>query len=153
MQVGMPRNDGLVNPDPARIAEVRRKLGVPEEAKVLLYAPTFRDATAGRAQQASFDLARALEILAEKTGERWLCFTRAHDQNSGIASGASGIIDVTAYPEMSDLLLAADLLITDYSSSAGDFALLNRPMILFQPDLDDFTASDRNMYFNLRTSP
>ena len=61
--------------------------------------------------------------------------------------------DVTRYPEMSDLLLAADLLITDYSSSAGDFILLDRPVILYQPDLAEFTSGDRDMYFDLRACP
>jgi len=150
MQLGMPRNDALVNPDPAKIAALRKKLNVPEGARVLLYAPTFRDSTAGGAQQAGFDLALALRTLEESTGARWVCFTRAHDQNSGVATGASGMIDMTAYPEMSELLLVSDLLITDYSSSAGDYVLLDRPVILFQPDLADFSASDRNMYFDIR---
>ena len=150
MQLGMPRNDALVNPDPAQIASLRKKLSIPDGARVLLYAPTFRDSTAGGAQQAGFDLARALETLEKSTGARWLCLTRAHDQNSGVTTGAAGIVDMTAYPEMSELLLVSDLLITDYSSSAGDYVLLDRPVILFQPDLKDFSQSDRNMYFDLR---
>lgn len=153
MQLGMPRNDGLVNPDPARIAKVRKRLDIPGDVKVLLYAPTFRDATAGKDLQAGFDMDRALSTLEKATGKKWLCLTRAHDKNRAISGTAGATRDVTAYPEMSDLLLIADLLVTDYSSSASDYVLLDRPAILYQPDLNAFTASDRNMYFDLRTCP
>ena len=60
---------------------------------------------------------------------------------------------MTDYPEMSDLLLIADMLITDYSSSAGDYVLLHRPVVLYQPDLSSFVQSDRDMYFDRKTCP
>lgn len=149
LQCGMPRNDMLVKGDPALAAKVRERLGIVGK-KVMLYAPTFRDATAGKAQAAGFDLAKALAAL----GEGWVCLVRAHDLNRGIAAApADGVVDVTAYPEMAELLLVADLLVTDYSSSAGDFALTGRPFILYQPDLDEFMGSDREMYFDIRKSP
>lgn len=153
LQTGMPRNDALVTGDPERAETVRKalKLG---NAKIMLYAPTFRDATAGKAQDAGFDLTKALNALESSTGERWICLTRAHDQNKGISARTDERLhDVTAYPEMSDLLLISDLLITDYSSSAGDFALLNRPVVLYQPDVETFAAADRAYYYDPRTSP
>ena len=154
-QLGIPRNDRLARPDPAEIAAIRARLGVPDGVRVMLYAPTFRDATSGRAQRAGFDLRRALSRLESATGSRWMGLVRAHDQNRSIDAGdsAGAVRDVTRYPEMSDLLLAADLLITDYSSSAGDFILLDRPVVLYQPDLAEFTAGDRDMYFDVRTCP
>ena len=153
MQLGMPRNDMLVNADADAVAAVRRRLGVEDGEKVLLYAPTFRDATAGHSQKAGFDLGRAMALLAQSTGQKWICLTRAHDQNRGIEAAGAAIRDVTAWPEMAELLLAADLLITDYSSSAGDYVLLNRPVILYQPDLDTFVSNDREMYFDMRSCP
>lgn len=153
LKAGMPRNDRLIHPNPDETAAIRRRLGIAPGVRVMLYAPTFRDATSGKAQAAGFNLAQALEILRGHTGCDWLCLTRAHDMNRGIDAQGADIRDVTGYPEMSDLLLAADLLVTDYSSSAGDFPLLGRPVILYQPDLDAFTRSDRNMYFDLRQSP
>ena len=119
---------------------------------MLLYAPTFRDATVGGEQKADFDIRRALDALEGSTGRKWRCLVRAHDLNRGILCGA-GATDVSAYPEMSDLLLISDLLITDYSSSAGDYVLLDRPVILYQPDLDAFMKSDREMYFDIRSCP
>lgn len=152
MQRGMPRNDRLVAPKEAEIRQIRAKLGVCEGERVLLYAPTFRDATVGGAQKADFDIRRALDALEGSTGRKWRCLVRAHDLNRGILCGA-GATDVSAYPEMSDLLLISDLLITDYSSSAGDYVLLDRPVILYQPDLDAFMKSDREMYFDIRSCP
>lgn len=153
LQTGMPRNDALVTGDPERAAGIRKSLQL-GNVKVMLYAPTFRDATAGKDQDAGFDLTRALDALEASTHEKWICLTRAHDQNKGIAARRDERLrDVTAYPEMSDLLLVSDLLITDYSSSAGDFALLDRPVVLYQPDLNTFTQDDRALYFDPRKGP
>jgi CDP-glycerol glycerophosphotransferase len=54
---------------------------------------------------------------------------------------------------MADLLLVSDALITDFSSSAGDYALLNRPLILFQSDYDEYVEKDRGFYFDMNDSP
>lgn len=155
LQQGMPRNDRLVHPDPAEIRSIRQKLRIPDGVRVLLYAPTFRDATSESEQAAGFDLQAAIARLEQSTGQKWLCITRAHDQNRGISvqTPAANVRDLTSYPEMSDLLLIADLLITDYSSSAGDFVLLDRPVVLYQPDLDQFVQTDRHMYFDLKSCP
>ena len=148
LEVGCPRNDLLVNPPEGLAGRVRRALGVPDGARLLLYAPTFRDATAGKAQAAGFDLERAKAALEAATGERWICAARGHDLNAGVSSGAT--IDAGAWPEVSELLLATDLLITDYSSIGGDFMLLGRPVVYFQPDRADY---DRELYFDPDTSP
>lgn len=148
MQTGCPRNDILLHPPKGLAGKVRAALGVPAGAKVLLYAPTFRDATAGQAQAATLDVERARQALEAATGERWCCLSRGHDLNRGVASGAQ--IDASAWPETAELLLATDLLITDYSSIGGDFMLLNRPAIYFQPDRAEY---DRDLYFDPDASP
>ncbi len=150
---GMPRNDILVNAAAKDILDARARIHLRSETNVLTYAPTFRDATAGRVQPAGFDLEKALAALRDATGQDWIALTRAHDMNRAFSEQGQDIIDVTDYPEMSDILLATNLLITDYSSSAGDFALLHRPVILYQPDLADFMQDEREMYFDIRRSP
>lgn len=150
LQKGLPRNDLLVNGDEVLAAKVRQRLGIAPETKILLYAPTFRNSTQNMAQNAGFDVEKALEAL----GENWICLTRAHDLNCGIATGnARRTMDVTEYPEMAELLLVSDVMITDYSSAAGDFVLTGRPAILYQPDLNEYIDGDRNLYFDIRTCP
>ena len=148
LEQGCPRNDLLLDPPEGLAGRVRAALGVPEGAKVLLYAPTFRDATAGRAQRATLDLDRARKALERATGESWFCLSRGHDLNRGVESSAQA--DASDWPEVGELLLATDLLITDYSSIGGDFMLLGRPVVYFQPDRADY---DRELYFDPDASP
>jgi CDP-glycerol glycerophosphotransferase len=63
------------------------------------------------------------------------------------------ILDVSGFEDMSDLLLVADVLITDYSSCAGDFALTHRPIILYQSDRREYREKDRDFYFEMEDSP
>lgn len=155
LKEGYPRNDILVRSDPAQIREVRRRLGVADDAKLVLYAPTFRDSIGWRRQEVPLDLARVLDRLERKTGEKWLCLMRAHYLSGGLAArdlGRRGL-DVSGYGEMAELLLVADLLITDYSSCAGDFALTGRPILLYQNDIEQYSRNDREMYFAMEDSP
>lgn len=146
---GMPRNDKLVNINDYRdeAAEVRKCLGIGNDVKVLLYAPTFRDEN--RDQQCAIDIASTLASLEAK-GERWVCLVRSHSRSKGIFMGtdAPAYIDASAYPDMADLLLIADLLITDYSSCAGDFLLTRKPLVLAHFDRDKYEARERSLWVN-----
>ncbi len=144
LKVGLPRNDALVNP--MSIGEARRRTGLPVNKKILLYAPTFRDSARGGLFHPPFDLAAAVLALRAKTGEDWICAARAHDMNAGVA-GAD--VDVTKHPDMAELMMASDMLLTDYSSCAGDFPLLGRPTILYHP-AEHF---ERALYFDVEKSP
>ena len=150
LEVGYPRNDLLIANPPEVAQRVRRALGIPGDVRVLMYAPTFRTNTSGSVQNATLSLERVRETLETATGERWICITRGHIDSRGIRSDAQ--MDVSAWPEATELLLIADLLITDYSSIGGDFMLLNRPVIYFQPDAGDYSA-ERGMYFDPDQSP
>ena len=157
MTDGTPRDDCLFDPDPARVAEVRGKLGLEEGVKVLMYAPTFRDTATVEGQVGSdIDLNDVLRVLGEKTGEKWVCLMRAHGGRALTLTSAaetSGFVDVTRYPDMADLLLVTDMLITDYSSAGGDFAITGRPVLLYQDDIENYTNKDRSMYFKMEDSP
>lgn len=144
MKTGLPRNDCLLqNID---IKKARRLCGLPEDKNIVLYAPTFRDSNQGGQFKPDFDIDAAHAALEKATGREWLVVSRAHDMNSGIAGA---VIDMTDFPEMSLLMQASDLLITDYSSCAGDFPLLGRPVILYHsPD-----RFERELYFDVEKSP
>lgn len=148
---GCPRNDLLLRNPPEVVQRVRRALNIPEGTRVLMYAPTFRNADSGGRQAAGLSMDRVRQTLEAATGERWLCVTRSHEVARGIASDAA--MDVSDWPEPSELLLITDMLITDYSSIGGDFMLLNRPVIYFQPDRDKYDRERGGLYFDPDRSP
>jgi len=142
-QEGYPRNDVLHDPD--RAARVRAAVGIPSGARVVLYAPTWRD---DRTEMVDFvDLAD----FASGLGSDHVLLVRGHSRTlrHGQDLLGEGLIDVTSYPDMADLLLVADLLVTDYSSVMFDYAARARPIVFFTPDLAHYSADLRGFYFDL----
>ena len=95
-------------------------------------------------------LEKVKATLEKTTGEKWVCLSRGHVLNLGVQSDAW--MDVSRYPDVNPLLLISDMVISDYSSLAGDFMLLNRPAIFYQPDLEEY-LSERGLYFDPMKSP
>lgn len=154
IRAGSPRNDLLVRGDPADIRRVREGLGVPEGTKLLLYAPTYRENSRILPKSARMDLDRTLRCLEETTGAPWKCLFRAHYLSQGIdlEPVKDRIIDVTRYEEMAELLLAADMVLTDYSSCALDFIVRDLPALFYIADWDEYVAN-RRVYFDIRETP
>ena len=151
---GCPRNDPLIRNDPAEAADIRRRLGVEEGVGLLLYAPTYRDNREFKDQDAALDLSRTLDHLEAVTGRAWRCLYRAHYYNTGLnVREDARVMDATGWPEMTDLLLVSDMLITDYSSCGGDFALLRRPVFLYHADAEEYLRESRSFYFDIADSP
>ncbi len=156
---GTPRDDCLIERDEDRARAVRDRLGLKEEQRILLYAPTMRkeNQRTGTDQPIQgIDLKKTLRVCESTYGGEWVCLLRAHPIITGLTGFTADqetMIDVTEYPDMTDLLLISDCLITDYSSCAGDFALLRRPLFLFQDDLEQYRSKDRDFYFDMRSSP
>ena len=153
MKVGCPRNDILIRNDPAERDAIRAKLGLDEGTRVLLYAPTYRDSEMRglRAHRVPLDLEHVLDTLEAHTGAAWKCLTRTHYYSGRIAAGDASerIIPATDYPEMAELLLITDALLSDYSSCAGDYALTHRPIYLYQEDTAGYIAETRDFYFDM----
>lgn len=149
LKIGMPRNDNLIVRNIDRENEVRKQLGIHEDTKVLLYAPTYRDNVKGK-QNAVVDLKRILDILQGK-GEKWTVLIRAHVVSAGIEFKTDDpqFIDATQFPDMADLLTITDMLITDYSSCAGDFILTGKATILAAFDIDEYGNSCRELQYDL----
>ena len=150
---GAPRNDILVRNDPADAARVREKIGAPQGVKLLLYAPTYREDMGKVRKHSQMDLVRTLDLL-ERSGERWMCLYRAHYLSEGIDLEAvrDRLIDMTRYDDMSELLLVADMLLTDYSSCATDYCVLDRPVFLYMVDFDEYLAA-RPLYYDPHDTP
>lgn len=137
---GYPRNDVLRTGD---AAAVRAELGIGADERVLLYAPTWRD---DRQEIVDFlDPAR----LASETGS--VVLVRGHSRTllPGHDVGGPRVIDVTGYPDAAPLLLAADALITDYSSVMFDFGVTGKPMYFLVPDMEHYRGELRGFYFDL----
>ncbi|MFE6995330.1 CDP-glycerol glycerophosphotransferase family protein [Microbacterium sp. NPDC057659] len=137
---GYPRNDVLTGGD---AAGVRAALGIGAEERVLLYAPTWRD---DRTEMVDFV---DPEALARQTDA--VVLVRGHSRTLKPGQDRTGarVIDVTGYPETARLLLAADALITDYSSVMFDFSVTGKPMYFLVPDLEHYRGELRGFYFDL----
>jgi CDP-glycerol glycerophosphotransferase len=127
-------------------------LGIPESHKVVLYAPTFRDDASNGKGRFTFELPFGLEAFNEGFGEDTVLLLRMHVLVSSglrIPEELRGrVLNASAYPEIQDLYLASDVLITDYSSVFFDFALLRRPIVFFAYDLENYRDNLRGFYLD-----
>jgi CDP-glycerol glycerophosphotransferase len=151
LEVGYPRNDRLALATAADSAAVRDKLGIDPAQRVVLYAPTHREWLPPGQQMLDVD------ELARRLGPETVLLVRAHyfyvPASAARAPEQRGaIVDVSAYPVVEDLYLAADVLITDYSSAMFDYAVLDRPVVIHAPDWPTYREL-RGVYFDLMAQP
>lgn len=144
LEYGYPRNDVLVTATAQDTVSARRRIGVPEDARVILYVPTFREQNSDTISMTDIDQ------IAESLSDGEFLLMRGH-YLTGRERGTdlhSSIVDVTEYPSVEDLYLAADVLVTDYSSAMFDYANLGRPIVIFAPDWDQY-RHQRGTYFDI----
>ncbi|MFE5735152.1 CDP-glycerol glycerophosphotransferase family protein [Streptomyces sp. NPDC056528] len=150
-ETGYPRNDYLYAEDrEERAKAVKERLGLPEGKKVVLYAPTWRDDLSHSRGQFKFDLRVDLEDARRRLGDDHVFLVRRHSNIVDLVPGAGNgfVFDVSEYPDIADLYLAADIMITDYSSVMFDYAHLRRPMLFFTYDLEHYRDRLRGFYFD-----
>ncbi|MGW9636639.1 CDP-glycerol glycerophosphotransferase family protein [Nocardiopsis alba] len=157
LETGYPRNDIFFSADRERIAErTRRVLGLPEGKKVVLYAPTWRDDKYYTRGKHKLDLHLDLRRMYDKLGDDHVLLVRRHPRvvDSVPIVGEDFVYDVSLYPEIMELFLITDVLITDYSSMMFDFANTGRPMLFFTYDLESYRDNLRGFYFDFEeTAP
>ncbi|OMQ16217.1 CDP-glycerol--glycerophosphate glycerophosphotransferase [Modestobacter sp. VKM Ac-2676] len=151
-ETGYPRNDVLSAPDrDRRRARVREELGIAEHVTAVLYAPTWRDdlVLGGEGPAHSFPV--DLGDLARGLGGDSVLLVRLHAMVSDrlVVRGPAPLLDVSRYPDISELYLAADVLVTDYSSAMFDFAVTGKPIVHFTYDLEHYRDDLRGFYFDL----
>jgi CDP-glycerol glycerophosphotransferase len=144
LETGYPRNDVLSSPSSADLrGATRAELGIGEAQVAVLYAPTWRDST-------TFALELDLDAMTGQLGERYVLLLRSHQLVAKDASIAQHpqIREVSHLDDIRNLYLAADVLITDYSSVMFDFAVTRKPMLFFTYDIERYRDELRGFYFD-----
>lgn len=139
---GLPRNDELYYVTKEQIDLLRKSLSIPPNKKVLLYAPTWRDSVDSGT---SYTLAPPINFKKweEKLSDKYVLLLRTHPYTNKLMNVQFNdfVRDVTSYPQINDLLMISDILISDYSATIFDFSILERPIICFGYDIEEYANS------------
>jgi len=150
-ETGFPRNDQYYRDTTEKQKDLRRKLNIPDDCRIVLYAPTFRDNNTTDAYD--LDLRRVLDTLGKKTGDKWMMFITLHPNFKWFKippyTFDEYVWNMSNYTDIHELMLIVDVAITDYSSVSLDFSNTRRPVFLYASDIDDYTRMRglKDMYF------
>lgn len=139
LSCGLPRNDVFFQDSRARQREIRQRLDIAPDKKIVIYAPTMR--ADKRLDLYDLDVKNLRAALHDRFGGDWVVLLRTHyfvTQKIQSDFVGENCIDATGYPDMQDLLLVSDVLVTDYSSSIWDFSQTFRPCFLYATDVDQY---------------
>ncbi len=151
LKIGYPRNDELINTKPEDIDAIKEQLGIPLDKKVVMYAPTYRDNQFAEKGKYTFELPFDLDDFRKSFGDDTVLILRMHYLISNaldISDYSDFVYDYSNYPNISDLYLVSDLLITDYSSVFFDYAYLKRPILFYPYDYHLYKEELRGFYLN-----
>jgi CDP-glycerol glycerophosphotransferase len=146
IETGYPRNDVLSTATEEDVQRIRAELGIKPGQTAVLYAPTHREYEDGYVPVLD---ARA---VADGLGADHVVMTRAHYFYDDTAGSHGDVRDVSAHPSVEELMLAADVLVTDYSSIMFDYGVLDRPIVIHAPDWEVYVRM-RGTYFDLTEEP
>ena len=158
---GYPKNDMLVQNNPEDGERARRELGIPKTSKVLLYAPTWRLRFTKEQhidmKVYDLDLHRLKQVLTEKFGGEWTMAIRFHPSLRLYAKDYQEahpeVKDVTDYQDMQRLLMATDVMVSDYSSCIFDAALRRIPCFTYATDFEQYKYEERGVYYEMEKLP
>jgi CDP-glycerol glycerophosphotransferase len=147
LEIGYPRNDVLATATEEDVRRIRAELGIRPDQQVILYAPTHRE------YQPEYVPTLDLPAIADGLGPDHVVMARLHylydaDPQLRELHREGRIRDVARHPSVEELCLAADVLVTDYSSIMFDYAVLDRPIVIHAPDWEEYRAL-RGTYFDL----
>lgn len=155
LEVGYPRNDILYTRNNMQdIANLKMKLNLPQDKKVVLYAPTWRDDEFYSKGNYTFELKLNLAKMKKELGNDCIILLRMHyliASEMDISEYEGFVYDYSLYNDISELYLVSDILITDYSSVFFDYANLKRPILFYTYDLDKYRDQLRGFYLDMDT--
>lgn len=156
IEEGYPRNDALFKYTQEELNSFKQHLKLPEDKKIILYAPTFRDNNYEFSVGFKYDGEMDFDALKEALGKEAVVLFRAHCQIADkfdFKKYDGFVYNVSKYEDVNELYAISDLLITDYSSVFFDYANLRRPIAFFMYDLDEYQNNVRDFYLDLEELP
>lgn len=149
---GLPRNDELVNCNTEENrSRIRKQLGIADGKRIILYAPTFREYDKDSGSNCVLMPPIDLKKWEKKLGEKYVLLMRAHYEVVKVMQFEENdfVKNVSSYPNLNELMIVSDMLVSDYSSIFFDYSVQDKPMLCFAYDYDKY-ASLRGMYFDIR---
>ncbi|MCL2115476.1 MAG: bifunctional glycosyltransferase family 2 protein/CDP-glycerol:glycerophosphate glycerophosphotransferase [Methanobrevibacter sp.] len=153
LEYGYPRNDILYEKNPEIINTIKKKLKLPFNKKIILYAPTWRDDEYYESGQYKFNLKLNLEKLKNNIDNEYIILIRTHyfiADKLDLKDFENFAFNVSYHDDIGELYLISDILITDYSSVFFDFANLKRPILFYTYDLEKYSSSLRGFYIDMK---
>lgn len=149
LRCGMPRNEELWSVNSNVKIQMRNKLNIPDDKKVILYAPTWRESVDG-GKSYTIKPPIHFEKWKKELSNEYVILFRAHHQTTKVLGIEYDdfVRDVSEYLNVNDLMIIADILITDYSAIAFDYSILCRPIFCYAYDYDEYLA-ERGTYFDI----
>lgn len=149
--IGLPRNDIFSNYSVEYMLALREKMGIPADKKVILYAPTFREYDKTDSMEVKLTVPMSLNKWRDILGGEYMLLFRAHYEvaKSLDIKDDEFVRDMSSYPQLEDLMIVSDMLVSDYSSIFFDYSIMPKPMLVFCYDYDRY-AAERGMYFDIR---
>ena len=153
LELGYPINDIFFKDNDEFVKNLKSKLNIDENKKVILYAPTWKDDEKNDSWQHYFNLEIDLERLYEEFSDEYVIILKMHhlvSENLKIDEKMKNFaIDLSSYDDIQELYIMSDILITDYSSVFFDYAHSRRPILFFVPDLNHYIENVRGLYLNM----
>lgn len=156
IECGYPRNDFLFSFSDEDVKRVKQSLNIPEDKKVLLYAPTFRDDNFERGKGFHYDIGIDFDLLKKELSKEYAILFRAHYfvvDNFDLSRYKGFVYDVSRYQDINELYIISDMLLTDYSSVFFDYANLKRPIMFFMYDYELYKNKMRDFYLDITELP
>ncbi len=158
LEIGYPRNDVLFKMNNKRdIDELKRRLKLPKDKKIILYAPTWRDDQFVAKSRYKFASDMDYDVMRENLSDEYIMIVKYHylvEDKVDWTKYKGFIYEFNQHADIAELYLVADMLITDYSSVMFDYSLLKRPMFFFAYDMENYKNNLRGFYFDfLATAP
>lgn len=164
LKTGSPRCDIFTTKRTELYRSIRERYGIPSDGKVVMFAPTFRGGgQKGKRQvyseEPTLDFEMLSNTLHEKFGGTWYIFLRLHPQLAAQMEGiplknqSEYMVDVSQADDMNEVLAAADVFVTDYSSSAFDAVNMRIPVFLYADDLKEYVEDRGELMWDMKKLP